>query len=339
MRPSTVLCLAVSLPALLAVPRAGGDDNKPDVFALNRELGRGINLGNALDAPKEGDWGYTLEAEHFKIVKDAGFRTVRLPVRWSAHADPSAPYTIDSTFFRRVDWALDQAEANKLNVVLNVHHYDELYADPKGHLPRLIGLWKQIADRYKKRPASVVFELCNEPHDKLDAVWNDALPELLKTVRATNPTRPVAVGPGTWNNISALPRLKLPDDEHLIVTVHFYEPFRFTHQGASWAPDDVKKLSGIKWSGTDDEMRELRKQLDLAAEWGKKNKRPIFVGEFGAYEKADMASRARWTAAVTAECAARDFSWAYWEFASSFGAYDRDRKAWREPLRTALLPK
>jgi endoglucanase len=57
-----------------------------DAAAVNKRMGRGINLGNALEAPKEGDWGVKLKAEYFKAIKDAGFATVRLPVRWSAHA-------------------------------------------------------------------------------------------------------------------------------------------------------------------------------------------------------------------------------------------------------------
>src|SRR5262245_51928059 len=59
----------------------------PDIFEANKRLGRGINLGNALEAPKEGEWGVKLKAEYFKTIKDAGFATVRLPVRWSNHAD------------------------------------------------------------------------------------------------------------------------------------------------------------------------------------------------------------------------------------------------------------
>jgi endoglucanase len=312
---------------------------KPGVFAVNKSLGRGVNLGNALEAPKEGDWGLKLEADYFKLIREAGFATVRVPVKWSAHAAKDAPYTIDAGFFKRIDWVLDQAGANTLNVVLNCHHYDEMDKDPDAHLPRLVAIWEQVATRYKDRPASVVFELLNEPHDKLvDQKWNDAVVPLLKAVRATNPARAVIVGPPFWNGIRALPKLKLPDDGNLIVTVHYYEPFKFTHQGASWAPPDVRKLSGLKWEGTEAELKELRKSFDQAAEWGKTNNRPIFLGEFGAYEKADMGSRARWTAAVVKEAEARGFSWAYWEFAAGFGAYDRQKKAWREPLLKALLP-
>src|SRR5207247_7305573 len=97
------LCLL----AMLGVGAARADD----IFAINKKLGRGINLGNALEAPKEGEWGVTLKAEYFKRIKNAGFATVRLPVRWSAHAQAAAPYAIDAGFFRRVDWAIDQALA------------------------------------------------------------------------------------------------------------------------------------------------------------------------------------------------------------------------------------
>src|SRR5512146_2138590 len=48
-------------------------------------LRRGINFGNMLEAPKEGDWGLTVQEDYFDLVKEAGFDFVRLPVRWFAH--------------------------------------------------------------------------------------------------------------------------------------------------------------------------------------------------------------------------------------------------------------
>lgn len=312
---------------------------KPDVFAINKALGRGMNFGNALEAPKEGEWGLKLDAAYFKIIKDAGFQSVRVPVKWSAHAAKDAPFTIDADFFKRIDWVLDQAEANKLNVVLNCHHYSEMDQEPDKHLTRLIGLWEQIAKRYKDRPASVVFELLNEPHDKLvDEKWNQTIPPVLRAVRSTNPTRTVIVGPPFWNGIWALPKLKLPDDPNLILTVHYYDPFKFTHQGAPWASEDVRKLSGLKWEGSGDELKAIRASFDQAATWAKKNNRPVYLGEFGAYEKADMASRAKWTAAIVREAEERGFSWAYWEFAAGFGAYNRETQAWHIPLLKSLIP-
>jgi len=99
----------------------------------------------------------------------------------------------------------------------------------------MTALWMQIAARYRERPDSVYFELYNEPHDKFDAVaWNEAILRLLAAVRKSKPARPVIVGPVSWNNIRVLDQLKLPEsDRHLIATVHYYEPFEFTHQGGA----------------------------------------------------------------------------------------------------------
>ena len=326
---------------LLAGPnRAEEKAAKPttDIHAANTKLGRGINLGNALEAPKEGEWGVTLKAEYFKTIKEAGFHTVRLPVRWSAHAQAEAPYSIDAKFAERVDWAIERALENKLNIIVNVHHYGEMDADPDKHLPRLLGLWEQIAARYKDRPAGIYFELLNEPHDKLtEAKWNAAFPQILAVVRKTNPTRPVLVGPGQWNSVRALDKLALPkEDRNLILTIHCYDPFEFTHQGAPWVKG-ADKWKGRKWTGSDAEQAALRTTLDKAAAWAKAQDRPVFLGEFGAYQEADLESRARWTRFMIQEAERRGFSWAYWEFCSGFGAYDPKAEAWREALKSALL--
>ncbi|RLT32193.1 MAG: glycoside hydrolase family 5 protein, partial [Chloroflexi bacterium] len=71
--------------------------------------------------------------------------------------------------------------------------------------------------------------------------------------------------------------------------------------------------------------------------WGKKNGRPIYLGEFGAYSRADMDSRARYTAFVARTAEELGMSWAYWEFGASFGAYERGTGTWREELLTALV--
>lgn len=311
-----------------------------DIDAANKKLGRGINLGNALEAPKEGEWGVTLKAEYFRAIKKADFDTVRLPVKWSAHAKAAAPYAIDPKFAARIDWAIDQALANKLNIIVNVHHYGDMDAEPDKHLPRLIALWEQIATRYRDRPAGVYFELLNEPHGKLiEGKWNEALATVLRAVRKTNPTRPVIVGPAQWNAIWALDKLELPKgDRNLILTVHFYDPMEFTHQGASWVKG-ADKWKGRKWTGTDTEKAAVRKPFEKAATWAKAHDRPVFLGEFGVYQSADMESRARWARFVTREAERLGFSWAYWEFCAGFGAYDPQAGAWRGPLKAALLDR
>jgi endoglucanase len=328
-----------SQPSAGSVRGNAGRRTTREIRAANAKLGRGINLGNALEAPWEGAWGVRLKAEYFTAIKKAGFATVRLPVRWSAHAGTDAPYTIEPKFAERVDWAVGQALANDLNIIVNIHHYDELGTTPDEHLPRLESLWRQIAARYQDRPDGVYFELLNEPHDQLtEAKWNAIVPRLLAAVRETNPMRPVLIGPGQWNSIRALDQLELPQgDRNLIVTIHFYEPFEFTHQGAEWV-NGSDQWKGRTWAGTDIEKAAIRSQLEKAAAWATAHDRPVFLGEFGAYEEADLESRARWTRFVAREAEQLGFSWAYWEFGSGFGAYDPHAETWREALKSALLP-
>ena len=331
--------LAAALMLLLLVSVRAEESAAPDPFAQNRRLGRGINLGNALEAPKEGAWGVVLRPEYFSLIRAAGFSAIRVPVRWSAHAAAEAPFTVDPEFFRRIDWVLEQAAAQRLQVVLNMHHYDELIADPAGHRTRFIALWRQIALRYRATPDAVLFELLNEPHEKLDEpAWNALLFEALAAVRESNPARTVVVGPARWNSIGALDLLELPESEkNLIVTVHFYEPFRFTHQGASWVKGS-EPWRGTEWKGTEAEQKILNEKLDRAVKWSRRKNRPIFLGEFGAYSVADEVSRGRWTSFVARAAEARNFSWAYWEFCSGFGAYDPQAQQWRDFLLRALVP-
>jgi hypothetical protein len=122
-----------------------------DIFQLNRALGRGVNFGNALEAPKEGDWGMTLEEGFFDLIKQGGFKTIRLPISWTHHASKAAPYTINPAFFERVDWAIAQATRRGLNLIVNVHHYDELNANPQAEEARYLTIWKQIAEPTPQR--------------------------------------------------------------------------------------------------------------------------------------------------------------------------------------------
>ncbi|MFN8441541.1 MAG: glycoside hydrolase family 5 protein [Caldilineaceae bacterium] len=309
------------------------------IFVLNRKLGHGLNLGDALDAPSEGEWGLALEEEYFKLIADAGFDHIRVPIRWTAHAADTPPYTIDETFFERIDWVLENAKANGLAVVINHHHYDQVMSDPVGQHDKFVSMWQQIATRYRDQPDSVIFELLNEASGELTMnKWNDLAAELIAVIRKNNPTRAIIIGSIDYNKLHTLPLLKLPDDPNLIVTFHYYEPFSFTTQGADWL-EGADSWLGTTWTGTVMQRRSIERDFDQVATWARANNRPIYLGEFGAIRKADDESRIRWTRAVTESASKRDFSLAYWEFASEFGLYDRERNEWNQGLLDAALGK
>jgi endoglucanase len=302
---------------------------------ISRCLGRGINFGNALDTGED-EPGLRLRDRYFGEVREAGFSTVRLPVNWSAHAGQSPPYVISPAFFEQVDWAVSQALGRDLNVVVDVHHYHEVNDAPGGHQPRFLALWAQIAEHYASWPGRLHFELLNEPHGAMTAAaWNELIPAALAVVRERDPGRMVIAGPAEMNDIAALPELELPADDHLIVTIHYYAPLRFTHQGAHWRTGAQEWL-GTTWSD-DVGWHEIRDDLAKAAAWAHEHDRPLFIGEFGSYEQADMNSRCQWTRRVRLEAERLGLSWCYWDFGTDFGLFDPHRNAWRKPLKETLL--
>ena len=126
------------------------------------------------------------------------------------------------------------------------------------------------------------------------------------------------------------------DDSHIIATVHYYWPMRFTHQGARWVKETAQ-LSGVTW-GTDAEKAKLVKDFDAVKAWGDAHHRPIFLGEFGAYENGDMDSRVRYISSVARVAESHGFAWAVWQFETDFAAYDITHDTWHEPILKALVP-
>jgi endoglucanase len=328
--------LAIALCGIGAWMQLGTEAQTRDVFAVNRTLARTINFGNALEAPYEGAWGLRLEEEFFDVAKRGGFTAIRLPAKFSAHADEKAPYKIKREFLLRLDWAIQNAKKRGLSIIIDLHHYDELFKDPPAHLERFLGIWQQLAERYKNQPDTVLFEPCNEPHEKLEPYWNDYLAKVVALIRQTNPTRALVVGGNGWNNAERLGELRLPEDPNLIVTFHNYTPFPFTHQGAEWWEDGAKHL-GTTWKGTPDEQKVVIDHIAKAVNFAAEHNKPLFMGEFGAYSKADLASRVRWTSFTRKTLEAARASWGYWEFASGFGVYDKILEQYRKPLLDALM--
>jgi endoglucanase len=310
-----------------------------DPFEQNILLQHSINLGNALEAPSPGEWGVVLEESYFKLIKEAGFTAVRIPCRWSAHTNSSAPFKIQSDFMNLVKWALNQAQKNDLAAVINIHHFNELFSNPDQEKDRFLSIWEQLAGELKDYPTSVFFEVLNEPHDKLTAeLWNVYLQEAVNVIRSIDSTHTLIIGTAEWGGVAAMQKLKLPENEdNLIFTFHYYNPFQFTHQGAEWM-DGSDEWLGTQWLQSPTEVNAIRSEFEAVKVWAKQHNVPVFLGEFGAYNKADMDSRARWTNFVAREAEKNNFSWAYWEFIAGFGVYDGEQNSWREPLLNALIP-
>ena len=322
----------LSAALLLAVPAAAEE-------AKGLPVGACINMGNSLETMVESQDGKRIDAADFARIRAAGFTTVRIPVRWMHRSRETAPHTIDPAFLDRVEAVVDQALAADLNVILNSHHFDALDKDPAATAPWLAAVWKQVAARFAARPeARLWFEISNEPHDKLtNANLLATLAPALAAIRATNPTRAVVIGGENWSGIDSLATLDLPDDPNVYPTFHYYEPFDFTHQGATWV-DPSPPLGRLY--GTQADADRLAADVEKIRRYIARTGRKPFIGETGAYEAIPLAGRVQYHRAVHDAFAPLDLGICAWAYTNTFPFWDRKTEQWLPGLRAAFgLPE
>lgn len=351
-----VLMVGCSTPGPREVPQLGleafppvANDKAPgasqQAWETAKAMGRGVNFGNMFDAPDEGLWGIKAEPEFIDAVVAAGFRTVRLPVRWSNHCGNAPPFTLEPAFADRVEQVVDALLARGLYVVMDMHHDrpfegakpdpGERAADPQRVDERFLRLWVQVAERFKGKSDKLLFEVYNEPHGRLHAErWNDLLARAMGVIRASNPDRVVVISGAAWGGVWALHQLRVPNDPHLLVSFHHYEPMDFTHQGADWHPEYAVGVTCCDAG----QAKKVAQAFEVAKAWSDKRRYPLFLGEFGSHDKAEMASRETYTRLMREHAERHGMPWAVWEFGSSFGVYDRQAKAYHQGLMKALMP-
>lgn len=294
---------------------------------------RCINLSNALEAPREGDWGYTVRQRDLDAIAAAGFDTVRLPVKASAYALKETPYTLDPALLARLDEIVQWAGDAGLQIIIDVHHYDEIMQEPEAHLARLLTIWDQLARHFATAPDTVFFEVLNEPHSQLTVARTDSLMgQALATIRRTNPNRWVITGSANWGNLDAWLEADPPRARQSMTGFHYYSPWAFTHQQAPWMDDPPPRRD---W-GSPAEREAVRADFERAGARAAQLQLPVFIGEFGAVTGAPRDARLAWIETVRKAAEAEGFGWCHWGFAASFAAYDRQAEAWDEGVLAAL---
>ena len=297
------------------------------------ETKRCVNMGNALDAPSEGEWGHTIDLANFARIRAAGFDTVRLPVCWSAHIGPDN--AIDPAFTVRVEQVLNAALAADLNIVLNVHHFDTLMANPRANYNTLLDIWEQLALYYQTLPPQVAFEVMNEPNGNMQGnIMRRLQADAIEVIRQSNPSRTLILGGEDWSNIRTLDTNFMSSDPNVIYTFHYYDPFDFTHQNAPWTGEDGPK--GLKTWGTGKDRRALRNDMLRAKRFGERVGKRVFLGEFGAYEAAPRTGRLAYMQAVRSEAESAGIGWCAWNFTATFPLFDDTAKTWMPGYLEAL---
>jgi len=307
-----------------------------DPFEQIKRMGRGVNIIGYDPLWNDFTKGRFKES-HFARIHEGGFQTVRVNLQALRVMDQANQ--LNRAWLKTLDWVVKTSLANNLQVILDEHDYTACGNNPAGCKAKLLAFWEQVSERYKDAPNSVLFEILNEPNGQLTPeIWNGWLKEALAIIRKTNPRRNVIIGPAFWNNIHYLTQLQLPaNDRNIIVTVHYYLPMEFTHQGARWN-QATANLSGVKW-GTDADKHTVEQDFAGVQQWSKSENRPILLGEFGAYDKGDMDSRARYTSFVARTAESLGWAWTYWQFDSDFIVWDMAKDDWVQPIYRALVPE
>lgn len=346
-------------------------------IAWNRtdRMGSGMNLSyldnywNGSKAKNFADFVKPVEAAKRKQmladIAEAKFKTVRIPINFGAWASIDSPYRWENeeglkTSDLFVKWAL----ANDLNVIVDLHHV-EFDGTIKGAATteRMVWLWRNIARRYRTtNPEKVFFELRNEPHVIKAEEWRKQAEELIKTVREVAPAHTMIVGFHDWNSRTALIDSKPFADANIIYTFHYYDPFIFTHQGATWSSEGLAELKNVpfpfsknvsietpalakgKWVedqiknyGKDSAADKMYSDLKAAKDWSEKNKVPIFVGEFGSYSKNPTADdRCRHAAVVYSALGKLRIPSAWWEWDGGFNMFEKGTTKISECMRKAV---
>lgn len=338
-------------------------------------MGLGMNL-SYLDnwwlgtkAKNYGDFVKPAEAANrqkmFAEIAKAGFQTVRIPINFGAWASYEKPYRWENedglkTADRFVKWAAD----NNLNAVIDLHHVEfDGSVKNAAATDRIVWLWREIAARYKNTdPEKVFFELRNEPHEIAAEEWRNQAEAIIRAVRRIAPAHTLIVGFHDWNSRRALIDSKPFEDENIIYTFHYYDPFIFTHQGATWAGEGLPDLKNVpfpavpgdqlaipasakgKWvekqiAAYPEDSRKEKMLADLTAarDWAEKNKVPIFLGEFGSFTKyAAPADRCRHAETVYAILGKLKIPNAWWEWDGGFNMFKSGTTEIADCMRKAV---
>lgn len=325
-----------------------------------QDMGPGWNLGNTLDsvqgtgritspAKAETAWGNPVTTRAMiDAVKAAGFRTVRIPVSWGQKTGPAPGYPIDPAWMARVRQVVEYVTHSGMHAILNVHHDNSWLVPDRAHeaeaTRQLVATWTQIAREFRDAGPLLIFEGMNEPRlEGHPQEWSGGTPEarqiinrwgsaFVEAVRATggrNADRWLMVpGYAASGSPLVLDSLVLPEDPHIIVSIHNYFPYAFA------LADPKDKASHDRW-GSPVDLRDMQAEFDRYFDRFVSRGIPVVLGEFGARNKNNTPQRERWARQFIAEARARGIPCVWWDNqgfrgnGENFGLLDRKALEWR----------
>jgi len=347
-----------SLPAQETTQPAQTLDVETDAPLTSMEfvaaMGTGWNLGNSFDPVDctwltdemdyETAWGnvkVTPELIHF--IKEQGFDTIRIPVTWKNHVSEAPDYTISSQWLDRVQEVVDWCMEEDLYVIINIHHESSWLmnasTDYEDTMVKYRSIWSQLAARFGNYPDKLLFESMNEiGFDDLGTeqgcqLMNRINAEFTDLIRASghkNADRYLLLA-GYWTDIdSSCQGIVMPDDDRVILSVHYYSPsaFAIAESGTAWGYTNT-------W-GTEEDFAYMEGQLEKLRTTFLDNDTPVIMSEFGCIRKdKETASRILYLSSVADYCRQYGICPIFWDNGEEI---DRSNLKWRtEELAAEML--
>jgi endoglucanase len=324
------------------------------------KLAMGVNLTNWFnDYSDKAQFGNRYSNSHFTQIKNAGFTYVRIPVGPSVICDPTNIANIQTANLNYLDQAIKNITAAGLSVTIDIHSSNpsfetKLATDPVSRAA-FRQFWKNLAGYFKKYDTSqVFFEIFNEPHigatqtvAGIDKNWWAPVQGLIiQSIREVTPDHYIIAGAENWNNWYDLSTLKPYSVKNIIYNFHLYEPFAFTHQGATWvgspynqlknlpypgSPQNVVSLANsasstdakylINWYGSQRYNADsLNYKIRQVYNWGNQNKIPVICNEFGVYRPfAPLDSKNQYAQDMRTLLNKYKMGWSVWDYDDTFG--------------------
>ena len=289
--------------------------------------------------------------QDFANVKSLGADVIRLPVRLNDMTSGAPDYRLDPLFLKLLDMAVNWAEKYKLYLIIDNHSFDPVKNTANDVDKVLIPVWTQIARRYRDRSEFILYEILNEPHGISDKRWGEIQGKAIEAIRSADTKHTIIVGGTDYNSYNKLSSIPAYSDTNLIYTFHFYDPFMFTHQGASWSPPmeylsdvpfpyDLKRMPKIhsKLRGTwvEGSMKNYSKDaapskllgiLDMAAAFSVERNVPVYCGEYGVFiPNSPPEDRVVWYELITDALDSRKISRTSWDYYGGFGIFNSGNK-------------
>jgi hypothetical protein len=322
-------------------------------------LRRGINLSHWFAQSINKDYSKAhLEthttAHDMALVKAMGFDHVRFTIEPAPLLNTADPATLNSEYLRYLDSALDMILAHGLAVIVDIHPSDEfklgLNKDDR-QVEAFIKFWRALAGHLSTRdPERTFLEVLNEPMVEDGYRWMGIQARVIAAMRAGAPRHTIIATGHRWSGINELLFLEPVADPNVVYNFHFYEPFPFTHQGATWAgphlslyrnvpypsspeavarimdtiADEPARLNLIHYGEERWSAERILKEIAVAAEWARKHHVRLTCNEFGAFRKVvTPADRAVWIRDVRSALEKYGIGWAMWDYAGGFAVVNK----------------